>query len=213
MSLHARIVGLAGVALAIPSFASDSVAQSAFDTGPVQVVSEWTALDRGDGSGAYTLVTSATSAGVRVEHSLSAVRTVEQRIDETETVRVLEGGEETARAGSDPTALGGWSQVAMTWAIPFDVGFETGPRKSYRVNDKKVREMVAAVVPDAKVATRAGSDGRTMAQVEVPGVRPVDELAAAFTAIRAAFDDAGLGLSKLKMQGTAGPPVTSVATE
>lgn len=212
MSVDVRNAGLAGAALTILLVAAPAVAQQSFADGPVQVVSEWTTLDRGDGSGAYSLVTSAAAGDFKVEHSLQATRSVRQDVAETELVRVLQGGRETARSGSDPSVLGAWGEVALTWTIPFDLGYDAAPRKTYRLNDKKVREIVTAVLPDARVTTRAGSDGRLAAQVEVPGVRPVDQLAAAFAAVRAAFDDAGVGIARLKIQGAAGP-ATAVASE
>lgn len=207
MTVRVRNAGFTGIAVAVLlTTAAPAAAQSdSFDAGPVRVVSEWTALDRGDGSGDYTLVTKASVDGVEIEHALKAARSPMQEVDETETIRVLQGGAETARSGSDPTALGPWAEPAMRWALPFDLGFDAAPRKSYRLNDRKVREIVAGVIPDAKLSTRAGSDGRGMAQVEVPGVRPVEELAAAYVGLRKAFDEAGIALARLTIRGTAGP--------
>ncbi|MFN2384520.1 MAG: hypothetical protein ABR559_09740, partial [Gemmatimonadota bacterium] len=57
-----------------------ALAQSpAFGPGPVEVVSEWRSLDRGDGSGEYQLLTAATdpASGITIEHDLSSARTVD----------------------------------------------------------------------------------------------------------------------------------------
>ena len=198
------------VLLAAPAATLAQTSSPGFGGGPVVVVSEWRGQDRGDGSGSYTLTTSATSAGVTLEHAISAERNVEQEISDEETLRVLEGRAEKARAGSDPAALGTWSQAAIDYVIPFALDFEPAKRTNYRPNDRKVRELVQSVVPEAKVTTRAGSDGRTTAEVTIEGDRPVDELAEAFVGIRRAFRDAEIGLARLKMTGRASAPAIAV---
>ncbi|HUF89143.1 MAG TPA: hypothetical protein VMR66_04090 [Gemmatimonadota bacterium] len=171
----------------------------------VEVVSEWTGQDRGNGSGSYHLKTRVTDTreGVTIEHDLTAERTVEQEIETTESLVVLEGKVEKARSSSDPAPLGAWSETAIAYVLPFDLEFSTDPRKSYRPRDKQVADLVRSVVPDARVSTRAASDGRTTAVVEIPGVLPVQVLAAHFVGIRTAFRDAEIGLAKLQIKGRA----------
>jgi hypothetical protein len=53
------------------------------------------------------------------------------------------------------------------------------------------------------VSSRAASDGRTSAVVEIPGVLPIAELALQFVGIREAFHDAEVGLAKLQIKGHA----------
>lgn len=178
---------------------------AAFDGAELDVVSEWTGQDRGDGSGSYRLVTRVTdgAAGMTIEHELSADRDVQLEIRSTETLRVLRGDDEAARAESDPSTLGEWADPAVAYAIPFDLEFSSDPRKSYRPRDNQVEDLVHSAAPDARVSTRAGSDGRTMAIVEIPGVLPVQDLARTFVAIRQAFADADIGLAKLQIKGRA----------
>jgi hypothetical protein len=177
----------------------------AFDGATLDVSSEWVGQDRGDGSGSYRLTTRVTDgrAGWTIEHVLSAERAVDLRITSTETLKVLQGDQEMASAESDPAALGQWSSPAVAYAIPFDVEFNTDPRKSYRPRDKQVKELVASASPDARVSTRSASDGRTSATVEIPGVVPVAELARQFVEIRQAFREADIGLAKLQIKGQA----------
>lgn len=176
-----------------------------FGATALEVVSEWTGQDRGNGSGSYHLNTRVTDAreGVTIEHDLTAERTVELEIESTESLVVLEGKAEKARSGSDPTPLGPWSEVAIAYVLPFDLEFSTDTPKSYRPRDKQVAELVHSVVPDARVSTRAASDGRTTAVVEIPGAQPVPVLAAHFVGIRTAFRDAEIGLAKLQIKGRA----------
>lgn len=186
--------------LLVPSAAR---AQASFGSGPAEVVSELRAQDRGDASGTYELTTRVTDGGTAIEHGLKIERDVYGETTDTETLRVLEGDAVRATAASDPTALGGWSDAAVTWVLPFAVDFAAEARKNYRPRDKKVREIVQRVAPDAKVNVRAGTDGRTVADVEIPGERPVDELAEIFVGIRAALGDEDLGLARLRIRGTA----------
>ena len=177
----------------------------AFDGATLDVVSEWTGQDRGDGSGSYRLITRVTDAraGMTIEHQLAADRDVQLEVESSESLRVLQGESETARAESDPAALGVWSGPAVAYAIPFDLEFRTEPRKSYRARDRQVGDIVHSVAPDARISTRAASDGRTMAVVEIPGVLPVEDLARTFVGIRQAFADADVGLAKLQIKGRA----------
>ena len=197
-------VMVAALVLAAPALAF-AQAVPGFGATTVDVVSEWTGQDRGNGSGSYHLKTRVTDGreGVTIEHDVSAERTVEQEIESTESLVVLEGKVEKARSGSDPAPLGAWSDPAIAYVLPFDLEFSTDPRKSYRPRDKQVAELVHSVAPDARVSTRAASDGRTMAAVEIPGVLPVAELAARFVGIRSAFRDAEIGLAKLQIKGQA----------
>lgn len=183
-----------------------------FGVSTVQVVSELRAQDRGDGSGSYALVTSLTDASsdVTLRHELSTERTVEGEIVSKESLLVLDGNKELHRSESDPTALGPYAVHATTWAIPFDVDFHPDPRKNYRAQQKKVAEIVQSVVPDAKVSTKSGSDGRTSASVEVPGSHPADILAKHFVGIREALHEADLGMAKLVIKGTAVAPGETV---
>ena len=195
------------VAIASWTSAGPAGAQSApaFDGATLEVVSEWTGQDRGDGSGSYRLITRVTDsrAGMTIEHQLAADRDVRLELKSTESLRVLQGDSETARAESDPSALGVWSGPAVAYAIPFDLQFNTDPRKSYRPRDRQVADLVHTAAPDARVSTRAASDGRTMAVVEIPGVMPVQDLARTFVEIREAFADADVGLAKLQIKGRA----------
>lgn len=184
-----------------------------FGASNVQVVSELRGQDRGDGSGSYALITSLTDASsdVTLRHELSTERTVEGEVVSGETLLVLQGDQERYRSESDPSALGPYAVHAMTWALPFDVEFHHEPRKNYRAQQKQVAEVVQSVVPDAKVSTKSGSDGRTMATIEVPGSHPADILAQRFVGIREALYDAELGMAKLVIKGTAVAPGESVA--
>jgi hypothetical protein len=179
-----------------------------FGSSTVHVVSELRAQDRGDGSGSYALTTSLTDASsqITLRHELTTERTVEGEVVSGESLLVLEGDQERYRSESDPAALGPYAMHATTWAIPFDVEFHSDPRKNYRAQQKKVAEIVHAIVPDAKVSTKAGSDGRTSATIEVPGSHPANVLAQRFVGIREALHEADLGMAKLVIRGTAVPP-------
>ncbi|HKY59484.1 MAG TPA: hypothetical protein VJP59_00595 [Gemmatimonadota bacterium] len=184
-----------------------------FGVSSVQVVSELRGQDRGDGSGSYSLATSLrdASSDVTLRHELSTERTVEGEVVSKETMLVLEGDEERYRSESDPEGLGPYAVHATTWALPFDVEFRPDPRKNYRAQQKKVAEIVHGVVPDAKVSTKSGSDGRTSASIEVPGSHPADVLARHFVEIRVALREADLGMAKLVIKGTAVAPGETVA--
>lgn len=192
-----------------------AMGQSAPDFGvsTVQVVSELRGQDRGDGSGSYALITTLTDAStdVSLRHELSTERTAEGEVISNESLLVMQGNDERYRTESDPSALGPYSVHATTWAIPFDVEFHPDPRKNYRAQQKKVAETVHAVVADAKVATKAGSDGRTSATVDVAGSHPADKLAQHFVGIREALCEADLGMAKLVIKGTALAPGEAVA--
>jgi hypothetical protein len=198
----ALLIGLA--ALVAPSRAAAQTA-SAFQGATLEVVSEWTGQDRGDGSGSYRLTTRVTDsrAGMTIQHQLAADRNVRLEVESSESLSVYEGDSETAHAESDPTALGVWAEPAIAYAIPFDVEFSSEARKSYRPRDRQVEELVHSAAPDARISTRAASDGRTMAVVEIPGVLPVADLARMFVGIRQAFADADVGLAKLQIKGQA----------
>lgn len=191
-----------------------AMGQSAPDFGGsmVQVVSELRGQDRGDGSGSYALVTSLTdpSSAVTLRHELTTERTVEGEVVSKESLLVLERDQERYRSESDPSALGPYAMHATTWAIPFDVGFHSDPQKNYRPPQKRIAELVQAVVPDAKVSTKAGSDGRTSATIEVPGSHPADVLARHFVGIREVIHEADLGLARLVIKGLAVAPGESV---
>lgn len=198
----ALLIGLA--ALVAPSRAAAQTAP-AFQGATLEVVSEWTGQDRGDGSGSYRLTTRVTDsrAGMTIQHQLAADRNVRLEVESSESLSVYEGDSETAHAESDPTALGVWAEPAIAYAIPFDVEFSSEARKSYRPRDRQVEELVHSAAPDARISTRAASDGRTMAVVEIPGVLPVADLARMFVGIRQAFADADVGLAKLQIKGQA----------
>lgn len=189
--------------------------QSSFAPAVAQVVSELKAQDRGDGSGSYELVTRVTDPGsqITIEHALRSDRDVMGEVTEVESMRVLEGDAERAKAGSDPTALGHWSEYAVAWAIPFANEFAGDPRRNYRPQERRVREVVQGVVPDAKVSTRAASDGRTTADVEIPGEHSVTELARTFVEVRVAIREADMGLARLRIRGRATAPVVEASTE
>ncbi len=199
----AKLVLLGAVALA-PAVARAQTAP-AFDGATLDVSSEWVGQDRGDGSGSYRLTTRVTDgrAGWTIEHELAAERGVDLETSSTETLRVFQGDEEMASADSDPAALGQWSNPAVAYAIPFDVEFNTDPRKSYRPRQKQVEELARSAAPEARVSTRSASDGRTSATIEIPGVHPVAELAQQFVGIRQALRDADVGLAKLQIKGQA----------
>lgn len=199
----AKLVLLGAVALA-PAAAPAQTAP-AFDGATLDVSSEWVGQDRGDGSGSYRLTTRVTDgrAGWTIEHELAAERGVDLETSSTETLRVFQGDEEMASADSDPAALGQWSNPAVAYAIPFDVEFNTDPRKSYRPRQKQVEELARSAAPEARVSTRSASDGRTSATIEIPGVHPVAELAQQFVGIRQALRDADVGLAKLQIKGQA----------
>lgn len=200
-------------ALATPTL--DYAQTAGFTGATVEVVTEWTGQDRGDGSGTYHLKTRVTDpgSGVTIEHDLRADRKVDQEIDSSESLIVSEGKAERARAGSDPTALGPWADAATAYVLPFDQEFSTDPRKSYRPRDKQVADLVHSAAPDARVSTRAASDGRTTAMVEIPEVLSLEELVTRFVGIRTAFRDAEVGLAKLQIKGRAvAAPPTEVGT-
>ncbi len=179
-----------------------------FGSTVVEVVSQSEAIDRGDGSGSYHLVTTATdkSLGISVQHELGTERDGYGEVHEEEALRALEGKEELYRGESDPSALGPWSDAALTYAVPFDLDFWTDSPSTYHARDKKVKQIVQAVVPNAEITTRGGSDGRTLATIRLPDVQPVNQLAKQFVAIRTAFHDAGVGLAKMRIEGKAVAP-------
>jgi len=193
-----------------------AIAQSAtpdFGVSNVQVVSELRGQDRGDGSGSYVLMTTLTDASsdITLRHELSSERTVEGEVISKELLLVLEGDQERYRSESDPATLGPYAVHATTWAIPFDADFHDEPRKNYRAQQKKIAEIVKTVVPDAKISTKSGSDGRSTATIEVPGSHPVDVLAQRFVGIREALYEADFGMAKLVIKGTAVAPGGTVA--
>ena len=193
---------LFGTVLLAPAMGRAQTAP-AFEGGTLDVSSEWVGQDRGDGSGSYRLTTRVTDdrAGWTIQHELAAERAPDLALTSTESLKVLQGDEAMASAESDPAALGQWADPAVAYAIPFDVEFNTDPRKSYRPRQKQVEELVRSVSPEARVSTRSASDGRTSATVEIPGVLPVAELARQFVGIRQAFRDADVGLAKLQIEG------------
>jgi hypothetical protein len=209
---RAPLVALAAT-FVFPVLAMGQSATPDFGVSNVQVVSELRSQDRGDGSGTYALMTTLTDASsdVTLRHELTSDRTVEGEVISKELLLVLEGDKERYRSESDPAALGPYAVAATTWAIPFDVDFHDEPRKNYRAQQKKVAEIVHAVVPDAKISTKSGSDGRTTAAIEVPGSHPVDLLAQRFVGIRDALYEADLGMAKLVIKGTAIAPGETVA--
>jgi hypothetical protein len=209
---RAPLVALAAT-FVFPVLAMGQSATPDFGVSNVQVVSELHGQDRGDGSGTYALMTTLTDASseVTLRHELTSERTVEGEVISKELLLVLEGDKERYRSESDPAALGPYAVAATTWAIPFDVDFHDEPRKNYRAQQKKVAEIVHAVVPDAKISTKSGSDGRTTAAIEVPGSHPVDLLAQRFVGIRDALYEADLGMAKLVIKGTAIAPGETVA--
>lgn len=180
-----------------------------FGTGPVSIVTEWKGLDRGDGSGAYELVTRATdpASGMSIEYAQTITRNVDGEEIPTEKLRVLNGESERSHGSSSPASLGLRDDAAAVYAIAFNAEFVGQARKNYRPSDKRVREIAHSVEPEAKVSTRPATDGRTTADVEIPGVHPVDVLAGKFLAIRRAFRDAEVGLAKLRIRGTASAPI------
>jgi hypothetical protein len=200
-----KIALLIGLAAVLPPSSAGAQTASAFQGATLEVVSEWTGQDRGDGSGSYRLTTRVTDsrAGMTIQHQLAADRNVRLEVESSESLSVYQGDSETAHAESDPSALGLWAEPAIAYAIPFDVEFRTDARKSYRPRERQVEELVHSAAPDAQVSTRAASDGRTMAVVEIPGVLPVADLARMFVGIRQAFADADVGLAKLQIKGQA----------
>jgi hypothetical protein len=182
-----------------------------FGSTEVEVVSQSEAVDRGDGSGSYHLVTTATdkALGISVQHELGTERDGDGEVREEEALRALEGKEELYRGESDPSALGPWSDAALTYAVPFDRDFWTDSPSTYHARDKQVKQLVQAVVSNAEITTRGGSDGRTRATIRLPDVQPVNELAKQFVAIRTAFHDAGVGLAKMRIEGKAIAPQTA----
>jgi len=203
------VLGRIAVLVAVFAFSLPALdyAQSSpgFQEATLEVSSEWTGQDRGDGSGSYHLKTRLTDGRTRmtIQHELAADRGVDLEVESSESLVVLEDGVERARAASDPAALGAWADPAVAYAIPFDLEFSTDSPKTYRPRDRQVADLVRSAVPDAKVSTRAASDGRTTAVVEIPGLRPVSELASQFVAIRKALHDAEVGLAKLQIKGQA----------
>ena len=195
---------LPGIVLLAPAMGRAQTAP-AFHGATLDVSSEWVGQDRGDGSGSYRLTTRVTDgrAGFTIQHELAAERAPDLQLTSTESVKVLQGDQEMATAESDPSALGQWADPAVAYAIPFGVEFNTDPRKSYRPRQRQVEELVRSASPEARVSTRSGSDGRTSATVEIPGVLPVAELARQFVGIRQAFRDADVGLAKLQIKGQA----------
>lgn len=203
--LARKITLLIGFAALVQPSGAPAQTTPAFQGATLEVVSEWTGQDRGDGSGSYRLTTRVTDsrAGMTIQHQLAADRNVRLEVESTESLSVYQGETETAHAESDPTALGAWAEPAIAYAIPFDVEFGSEPPKTYRPRQRQVEEIVHSAAPDARVSTRAASDGRTMAVVEIPGVLPVTDLARMFVGIREAFADADVGLAKLQIKGQA----------
>jgi hypothetical protein len=195
---------LLGTVLLAPATGRAQTAPAS-DGATLEVSSEWVGQDRGDGSGSYRLTTRVTDerAGWTIQHELAAERAPDLALTSTESLKVLQGDQEMASAESDPAALGQWAEPAVAYAIPFDVEFNTDPRKSYRPRQKQVEELARSVSPEARVSTRSASDGRTSATIEIPGVLPVAELARQFVGIRQAFRDADVGLAKLQIKGQA----------
>jgi hypothetical protein len=203
--LTCNLVVLCGLsAFVSPPVAAGQTA-AVFDGATLAVISELTSQDRGDGSGSYRLVTRVTDgdAGITIQHELTADRTVDQEVKSSESLSVLEGETEKAQAESDPTELGIWAEPAIAYAIPFDREFSSEPRKTYRPRDKQVADIARSAAPDAHVTTRAASDGRTTAIIEITGVLPITELAERFVGIREAFRTADVGLAKLQIKGLA----------
>lgn len=182
-----------------------------FGSTEVEVVSQSEAVDRGDGSGSYHLVTTATdkALGISVQHELGTERDGYGEVREMEALRALEGKEELYRGESDPSALGPWSDAALTYAVPFDLDYHTDARSNYRPRDKQLKQIVQVVVPNAQVTTRAASDGRTSATIRLPDVQAADELAKQFVGIRVALCEAGVGLAKIRIEGKAVAPQKS----
>lgn len=210
-SIARRLAILIGItALVLPAGARGQTAPGF--GGELDVTSEWTGQDRGDGSGSYHLVTRVTDSrtGTTIQHELVADRSVELEVESSELLRVLEGDTERAHAEADPSALGAWAEPAVAYVIPFDTEFSSEPPETYRPRDKQVADIVRSAAPDARVTSRAASDGRTSAVVEIPGVLPIAELAHQFVGIREAFRDADVGLAKLQIKGHA---TTSVGAE
>jgi hypothetical protein len=204
--LHA-LIGFVSISAIMPAQATGQTAQE-FGSAEVEVVSESEAADRGDGSGSYHLVTTATdnSLGISVQHELGTERDGYGELKEKEVLRALEGKDERYQGESDPSALGPWSDAVLTYAVPFDLDYHTDARSNYRARDKQVKQIVQVVVPSAQVTTRAGSDGRTRATIRLPEVQPADALAKQFVAIRVALCDAGVGLAKIRIEGKAVAP-------
>lgn len=201
------LIGFVTISAILPASTSGQSAPK-FGSSEVEVVSESEAIDRGDGSGSYHLVTTATdkSLGISVQHELGTERDGYGEVREEEALRALEGKEELYRGESDPSALGPWSDAALTYAVPFDVDFETDSPSTYHAREKQIKQIVQAVVPNAEVTTRGGSDGRTRATIRLPDVQPANDLAKQFVAIRAALHDAGIGLAKMRIEGMAVAP-------
>jgi len=202
----ATVVGV----LVVPAARAQTVS-TPFGGRRVAVVSEWQGIDRGDGSGHYSLVTTISEGAISLEHTLTATRAVDGETSSTEAMRVLEDGRERASAGSDPGGLGTWSGAAIGYAIPFDTDLSAIPRRNYRPNDRLVRETVQSVEPEAKVSTRRATDGRTAAEVTIPDPQPAGALAEKFLAIRRAFREADIGLARLRIRGTATAPAGTEA--
>jgi hypothetical protein len=211
-SIAPHLAILIGIAALVSPVRARGQTMPAFGGETLDVTSEWTGQDRGDGSGSYHLVTRVTDSrtGTTIQHELGADRSVDQEVESNESLRVLDGDTEKARVESDPSGLGAWAEPAVAYAIPFDTEFNSEPRKTYRPRDRQVTDIVRSAAPDARVTTRAASDGRTTAVVEIPGVLPVADLARTFVDIHKAFHNADVGLAKLQIKGRA---TTSVSAE
>lgn len=200
--------------VAVLSLPGSILAQTAdFGAGPVHVVTIWEAEDKGDTSGKYRLVTSATDerSKITLEHALSTERDAYGEEDSEEVLRALEGKEERFHGSSDPTDLGPYADAAMTYVLPFNLDYDTTPQTNYRVREKQAKEIIHGLAPAARVYTKAGSDNRTRVSVQVEEPMPADRLAELFVEIRDAFRDAGLGLAQLKLEGDALAPETSAS--
>lgn len=203
-SIAGYLAILIGIAALVSPARSHGQSAPAFG-GELDVTSEWSGQDRGDGSGTYHLITTVTDSrtGTTIQHELMADRSVEQETESSESLSVLEGDTERAHAESDPSALGAWAEPAVAYVIPFDAEFSSEPRKTYRPRDKQVADLVKSAAPDARVTSRSASDGRTTVVVEIPDVLPIAELALQFVEIREAFREADVGLAKLQIKGHA----------
>jgi hypothetical protein len=212
-SLARTLAILIGIAALVAPARARAQSAPAFGEEALDVTSEWTGQDRGDGSGSYHLITRVTDSrtGTTIQHELVANRSVELEVESSESLSVLEGDTEKAHAESDPSALGHWAEPAVAYVIPFDADFNSDPRKTYRPRDRQVADIVKSAAPDARVSSRAASDGRTTAVVEIPAVMPIAELTQQFVGIRKAFQDADVGLAKLQIKGHA--TTTSVSAE
>ena len=91
---------LIGFAALVPAAGAMAQTTPAFQGATLDVVSEWTGQDRGDGSGTYRLTTRVTDtrAGMTIQHQLAADRDVQLEIESSESLSVYVGESETAHA-------------------------------------------------------------------------------------------------------------------